>query len=120
MFHARERRVVGSRQPFCLVLTRACIYWRGGQPDLFSNPILLNRFDHWNRRLLPRRIEPNWTRVIPLLGDRGRRTRKKDKHRKGDPFHEDQSALVAVSGSAARPDHSLADFIGLGPKPPPA
>jgi hypothetical protein len=64
---------------------------------LFSNPILLNRLDHWHRRLLPRRIEPNWTRVIPLLDDRGRRTRKKDKNRKGsecrDPFHEAQSIL---------------------------
>ena len=85
---------------------------------MFSNPILLNRLDHWNRRLPPRRIEPNWTRVIPLLGDRGRRARKKDKHRKGrerrDPFHENQSVLVTLFGSAARPDHSLADFIGLG------
>src|SRR5262249_14871158 len=56
-----------------------------------------NRLDRWNRRLPPRRIEPNWTRVIPPLGGRGRRARKKDKHCKGgecrDPLHENQSVL---------------------------
>jgi hypothetical protein len=98
------------------VLTRAYISWRGRRSDLPRNPVLLYRFDYWNWRLPLRRMQENRSRAVALLGDRGRRARKKDNTAKAlnvairftrtNPF-------VTALGTAGQPKHSLADFIGL-------
>src|SRR5262249_25392032 len=113
MFHAHERRAVGgSRRLLRRVLIH--ISWRGRRSDLPRNSVLLHRLDHWNWRLTPRHIEENWTHVV-LLGDRGRRARKKGRHRKGRecrvPFHESRSIWKPLYVQQDLPNHFLADFM---------
>jgi hypothetical protein len=65
---------------------------------LFSNPILLKRLDYWNRRLLLVG-GTNWTRVIPLRGDRAAARQNE----------------VGLAGSRRRPDARPLEEMGVDP-----
>src|SRR5262245_35471559 len=62
-------------------------------------------------------MQENRSRAVSLLGERGRRTRKKDKHRKGpecrDPLHENQSVCNRF-GYSRTTEPFLSRFYRLG------